>query len=81
MTPKSTAATMNVKRILEEYLKGRYHLEVVDIRQQPQLAKNGEILAIPTLLKRKPGPIKKIIGDFSNEERVLIGLNLQGRTG
>jgi circadian clock protein KaiB len=80
MTPKSTNATINIKKILEENLKGRYYLEVIDIYQQPQLARNSDVLATPTLLKTKPEPAKKIIGDFSNQERVLIGLNLQSKS-
>ncbi len=76
MSPRSTMATMNIKKICEENLKGRYKLEVIDIYQQPELAKNGEILAAPTLLKMRPFPTKKLIGDFSNTARVLIGLNL-----
>lgn len=76
MSPRSTIATMNVKKICEKNLKGHYKLEVIDIYQQPELAKNGEVLATPTLLKMRPFPVKKLIGDFSNTQRVLIGLNI-----
>jgi len=76
LSPRSTAATINIKKICEENLKGHYKLEVIDIYQQPGLAKNGQILAAPTLLKMRPFPVKKLIGDFSNTNRVLIGLNL-----
>lgn len=76
MSPRSAAATMNIKKICEENLKGNYDLEVIDIYQQPELAKNGEVLAAPTLLKIRPAPPKKIIGDFSDKKRVLTGLNL-----
>ncbi len=67
---------MNIKKILDENLKGHYHLDVVDIYQQPELVKNCEVLAAPTLLKLRPGPPKKLIGDFSNTARVLAGLSL-----
>ncbi len=76
MSPRSTFAAKNLKKILDENLKGHYTLEVIDIYQQPALAKNGEVLAAPTLLKLRPNPPKKLIGDFSNAERVLAGLNL-----
>ncbi len=76
MSPRSALATLNIKKICEKNLRGRYKLEVVDIYQQPELAKNGEILAAPTLLKMRPFPAKRLIGDFSDTKRVLIGLNL-----
>lgn len=76
MSPRSTIAAINVKRICEKNLKGHYKLEVIDIYQQPELAKNGEVLATPTLLKMRPFPAKKLIGDFSNTKRVLMGLNI-----
>ncbi len=76
MSPRSTFATKNLKKILDENLKGRYNLEVIDIYQQPELARSGEVLAAPTLLKLRPDPPKKLIGDFSNAARVLAGLNL-----
>ena len=78
-TPKSVAAFDNLKRLCEEYLKGKYHLEVVDLLKQPQLAKGDQILAIPTLVRRLPEPIKTVIGDLSNTERVLVGLDLRPR--
>ena len=79
-TPKSVSAFANLKRICEEHLKGQYHIEVVDLLKQPQLAKGDQILAVPTLVRKLPEPIKKIIGDLSNEERVLVGLDLRPRS-
>jgi len=79
-TPKSLAAFENLKRLCEEHLKGQYHIEVIDLLQQPQLAKGDQILALPTLVRKLPEPIKKIIGDLSNTERVLVGLDLRPRT-
>ena len=76
-TAKSLTAFANLKRICEEHLKGKYHIEVVDLLQNPQLAKGDQILAIPTLVRKLPEPIKKIIGDLSNTERVLVGLDLR----
>ena len=73
-TPKSVAAFVNLKRICEEYMQGRYHVEVIDLLEQPQLAKGDQIFAVPTLVRQLPQPLKKIIGDLSNEERVLVGL-------
>jgi len=78
-TPKSVAAFTNLKRICEEHLKGQYHIEVIDLLKQPQLAKGDQILAVPTLVRKLPQPIKKIIGDLSNTERVLVGLDLRPR--
>ncbi len=75
-TPKSIAAFANLKKICEEHLKGRYTIEVVDLLENPKLAKGDQILAIPTLVRRLPPPLRKIIGDLSNAERVLVGLNL-----
>jgi len=75
-TPKSIAAFANLKKICEEYLKGKYSIEVVDLLENPKLAKGDQILAIPTLVRRLPPPLRKIIGDLSNTERVLVGLNL-----
>ena len=77
MTPKSTSAIMNVRKICEEHLKGRYELEVIDIYQQPTLAKGEQIIAAPTLLKKLPLPLRKFIGDMSNTERILVGLDLR----
>ncbi|MCX5660756.1 MAG: circadian clock KaiB family protein [Planctomycetota bacterium] len=76
-TPKSVTAVANLKRLCEEHLAGRYTIELVDLLQKPQLAAGDQILAIPTLVRRLPEPIKKIIGDLSNTERVLVGLDLR----
>lgn len=75
-TPKSVTALANLKKIAEEHLKGQYHIEVIDLLVNPQLARGDQILAIPTLIRKLPEPIKKILGDLSNTERVLVGLNL-----
>ena len=76
-TPKSVTALANLRRYCEEHLKGRYKLEVVDLLVNPQLAEGDQILAIPTLVRKVPEPIRKIIGDLSNEERVLVGLDVR----
>src|SRR6476661_2305287 len=76
-TPKSVAALNNLKRYCEEHLKGQYKIEVIDLLVQPQLAEGDQILAIPTLVRKVPVPIRKIIGDLSNEEKVLVGLNIR----
>lgn len=76
-TPKSIEAFGNLKRICEEHLKGRYQIEVIDLLENPTLARGDQILAVPTLVRKLPPPMKKIIGDFSNTERVLVGLNLR----
>jgi circadian clock protein KaiB len=76
-TPKSLAALANLKRICEKHLAGRYRIEVIDLLKNPQLARGDQILAIPTLVRTLPEPVKKIIGDLSNVERVLVGLNIQ----
>ena len=78
---KSIAALANLKRFCEENLAGRYRIEVVDLLQQPQLAKTDQIVAIPTLVRKLPEPIRKIVGDLSNRERVLVGLHLAPRAG
>jgi circadian clock protein KaiB len=75
-TPKSMAAFSNLKRLCEERLQGQYSIEVIDLLENPALAKGDQILAIPTLVRKLPEPIKKIIGDLSSKERVLVGLNL-----
>jgi circadian clock protein KaiB len=80
-TSKSMAAFANLKRICEERLAGRYRIEVVDLMQNPQLAKGDQILAIPTLVRKLPAPIRKIVGDLSNTERALVGLDLRPRGG
>lgn len=79
-TAKSLQAFANLKRICEEHLAGEYHIEVVDLLKNPQLAKGDQILAIPTLVRKLPEPVRKIIGDLSNTERVLVGLDLRART-
>jgi circadian clock protein KaiB len=76
-TPKSLAAFANLKRICEEHLEGKYSIEVIDLMVHPQLAKGDQILALPTLVRKLPAPIKKIIGDLSNTERVLVGLDIK----
>jgi circadian clock protein KaiB len=76
-TPKSLKAFANLKKICEEHLAGEYHIEVIDLLKEPQLASGDQILAIPTLVRKLPEPIRKIIGDLSNTERVLVGLNLR----
>jgi circadian clock protein KaiB len=76
-TPKSLAAFANLKKICEEHLAGQYHIEVIDLLKQPQLASGDQILAIPTLVRKLPAPLKKIIGDLSNTERVLVGLDVR----
>ncbi|MBK1724754.1 circadian clock KaiB family protein [Thiocystis violacea] len=78
-TPKSITAFANLKRICEEHLAGRYRIEVIDLRENPELARGDQILAIPTLVRKLPEPMRKIIGDLSNTERVLIGLDLLPR--
>jgi circadian clock protein KaiB len=76
-TKKSLAAFANLKKICEEHLQGRYRIEIVDLLEHPQLAKGDQILAIPTLVRQLPPPIKKIIGDLSNTEKVLVGLDIR----
>jgi circadian clock protein KaiB len=76
-TPKSLLAFSNLKTICETHLKGRYDIEVIDLVEQPQLSKGDQILAIPTLVRKLPQPVRKIIGDLSNTERVLVGLDLR----
>jgi circadian clock protein KaiB len=73
-------AFSNLKKICEEHLAGRYRLEVVDLLQNPQLASGDQILAVPTLVRKLPAPVRKIIGDLSNTERVLVGLDLRSRS-
>lgn len=80
MTPRSTRAIANVKEICEEHLQGRYDLQIVDIYQQPVLAKGHQIIAVPTLIRKLPMPLRRIIGDLSDRERVLIGLDLKPKT-
>ena len=76
-TPKSAAAFRNLEQICEEHLAGRYHIEVIDLMKNPQLAQTDQILAVPTLVRKRPSPTRKIIGTLSNTERVLAGLELR----
>ena len=76
-TPRSVQAFANLTKICEEYLAGRYRIDVIDLLEHPQLAKGDQILAIPTLVRTLPEPIRKIIGDLSNKERVLVGLDVR----
>lgn len=78
-TARSVTALNNLKRICEEHLANRYQIEVVDLLENPQLARGDQILAIPTLVRKLPEPVRKIIGDLSNTERVLVGLDLRPR--
>jgi circadian clock protein KaiB len=75
-SPRSLAARANLERICQTYLAGRYRIEIIDLSRNPQLAAGDQILALPTLVRCRPGPTRKIIGDLSNTERVLIGLDL-----
>jgi circadian clock protein KaiB len=78
-TPKAVRAFANLRKICEEHLAGRYRIEVIDLVKDPRLGAGDQILALPTLVRRLPSPIKKIIGDLSNTERVLVGLDLRQR--
>ncbi len=78
-TPKSLTAFENLKRICEEHLAGQYRIEVIDLMEHPQLAAGDQIIALPTLVRKLPEPVRKIIGDLSNTERVLVGLDLRSR--
>jgi circadian clock protein KaiB len=75
-TPKSVSALSNLKKYCEEHLEGKYKIEVIDLLLHPQLAEGDQIFAVPTLVRKVPVPIRKIIGDLSNEEKVLVGLNI-----
>ena len=77
LTPRSTKAIANVKEICEKYLKGRYGLEVIDIYQQPKLAQGEQIIAAPTLIKKLPLPLRRLIGDMSDTEKFLLGIDLK----
>jgi len=77
MTSRSSRAVRNLKAICDEYLEGRYDLEVIDIYQQPEMARSHQIVAAPTLLKKLPLPLRRIIGDMSSKERLLVGLDIQ----
>jgi len=76
-TPKAITAFSNLKKICEEHLAGKYRIEVIDLLENPQLARGDQIVALPTLVRNLPQPIRKIIGDLSNTERVLVGLDLR----
>jgi circadian clock protein KaiB len=78
-TPKSLAAMNNLRRVLEQHMPGAYSIDVVDLLANPRLAKEDQIVAIPTLVRRLPNPVRKIIGDLSDEERTLVGLQLRER--
>jgi circadian clock protein KaiB len=78
-TPKSLAAMRNLKKVCEEHLAGRYEIEVVDLMKNPRLAKDHQIVAIPTLVRKLPDPIRKIVGDLSDTERALVGLQLSAQ--
>lgn len=80
-SPRSLRAVTNIKRICEEHLKGRYDLEIVDIYQQPVLAAGEQVIAAPTLIKKLPQPLRRLIGDMSNTDQVLFGLDLRPRPG
>jgi circadian clock protein KaiB len=75
-TPKSIVALANLKRICDEHLNGQYEIEVIDLMENPQLARRDQIVAIPTLVRELPSPLKRIIGDLSNTEKVLVGLDV-----
>ena len=79
-TAKSITALDNLRRICEEFLPGQYKIEVIDLLREPQLAKGDQIVAIPTLVRKLPQPVRKIIGDLSNQERTLVGLQLRRAT-
>jgi circadian clock protein KaiB len=78
-TPKSVTALANLKRICDEHMNGEYSVEVIDLMENPQLARRDQIVAIPTLVRELPSPLKRIIGDLSNTERVLVGLDVVAR--
>ena len=80
MNPKSIQAIDNIKRICEEYLPGKYQLEVIDIYQFPIFAKDGQIVAAPTLIKELPAPLRKLIGSMANTDRVLVGMDIKNTT-
>ena len=79
MTPRSVQALSAIRAICDEYLQSRYELEVIDIYQYPSLARDEQIIAVPTLVKKLPSPLRRLIGDLSSQERVLLGLDLQSR--
>lgn len=79
-TPKSITALANLKRICDEHMNGQYAIEIIDLMENPQLAQRDQIVAIPTLVRELPSPLKRIIGDLSNTERVLVGLDVTPRS-
>jgi circadian clock protein KaiB len=79
-TERAIAAFANLKKICEEHMPGQYRIEVIDLLKHPQLARGDQILAVPTLVRKLPQPVRKIIGDLSNTEKVLVGLDLRPRT-
>jgi circadian clock protein KaiB len=79
-TPKSLRAIANLKKICEDHLHGRYDLEVIDIYQQPRLVQGDQIIAVPTLVKKRPLPLRKLVGDMSDTDRVLVGLDVRPRS-
>jgi circadian clock protein KaiB len=78
-TAKSIAALANLKRICDEHLEGKYHIEIIDLLKQPQLSRGDQIIATPTLVRKLPEPIRKIIGDLSNNDKVLVALDIKPR--
>jgi circadian clock protein KaiB len=80
MTPRSAEAIERTKAICEEHLKGRYELNVIDIYQQPEVARNDQVVAVPTLIRKLPEPLRRLVGDLSDRERVLVGLDLRRKT-
>lgn len=80
-SPKSIDAFRNLEQLCEEHVRGRYHIKVVDLVKHPHLAQGDQILAVPTVVRKLPSPIRKVIGDLSNVERVLVGLDLRPRSG
>lgn len=79
-TPKSITAFTNLKKICEEHLQGKYRIEVIDLLENPQLAKEDQIVALPTLVRKLPQPLKRVIGDLSNREKVILGFNIERLT-
>jgi circadian clock protein KaiB len=77
-TPRSSASVRNLRKLCDEYLEGRFELEVIDVYQRPELAKEAQIIAAPTLVKRLPLPLRKLVGDLSDRKQVLLGLDIKG---
>jgi circadian clock protein KaiB len=76
-TPRSSASVRNLRKVCDEYLEGKFELEVIDVYQRPELAREAQIIAAPTLIKRLPLPLRRLVGDLSNERQVLLGLDLK----